>query len=44
MIRKTFNITPELDALLKEAQKILDSTEANIIKNALLFYLKQVLK
>lgn len=44
MIRKTFNITKELDLLLKEAQKILDCTEANIIKNALLFYLKQILK
>lgn len=44
MARKTFNITPELDALLKEAQRILDCTEANILKNALLLYLRQILK
>lgn len=44
MVRKTFNITDELDALLKEARKMLDCTEANIIKNALLLYLRKILK
>jgi hypothetical protein len=44
MVRKTFNITNELDEMLKEAQKILDCTEASIIKNALLLYLKQITK
>jgi len=44
MVRKTFNISKELDLMLKEAQKILDCTEASIIKNALLFYLKHILR
>ena len=42
-IKKILNITPELNDLLKEAQIILGCTESNIIKNALLFYLRNIL-
>lgn len=43
-IRKTFNITAELDEMLKNAKEILGCNETVILKIALLFYLKRILK
>lgn len=41
-VRKHITITKELDERLKVVQKLLNSTETNIIKNALYCYLKEV--
>lgn len=41
--RKILNISEEMDAMLKEATKILECTETSIIKNALLLYLRSIL-
>ena len=43
-IIKTFNITAELDQMLKNAKEILGCNETVILKNALLFYLRRILK
>lgn len=41
-IRKSFKITKELNEMLKEATKIIGTTETSIIKVALYEYLKGI--
>lgn len=41
-IRKSFKITKELNEMLKEATKIIGTTETSIIKIALYEYLKGI--
>lgn len=43
-IKKIFDITQELDEMLKEATKILNCKETVIFKSALLMYLRKILK
>ena len=43
-VRKTFNITAEMDEDLKKAVKYIGSTETNVLRNALYQFLKDFRK